>query len=214
MAEFVKLNFDVRSVQKTIDDLPKIAGRVTAGTLNKVGRKANTAARKFITSNYNIKARSMKLGKLVTLRRADARKPNPTFTIFIRKQARGLMKYGAKQLKTGVSVRVGNSRKKITGAFIAPWRSGETEKYVFVRDKRLGTVTRIRRGATRDALSAAFFTTGSFFKDTKRRSLFGPRISDIYNSRKVRVIMNKTIVENYQPVFDADFKKRLDKRKK
>lgn len=203
MAEFVRLDFDVKSVQKTIDALPGIAKKVTAGTLNKVGRKANTAARKFITANYNIKARSLKLGNLVNLRRADARKPNPTFTIFIRKQARGLMKYGAKRLKRGVSVRVTKTRKKIASAFISSWRRGgiQQPQFVFVRDKTLGTVTRISR-------------SGKAYKDTKRRSLIGPSIAQLYNSRKVSVVINKTITENYQPVFDEDFKKRLEKRRR
>lgn len=201
--EFVRLDFDVKSVQRKIDELPRITKRVTASTLNKVGRKANTAARKFIRSNYNIKARSLKLGNLVSLRRADARKPNPTFTIFIRKRARGLFKYGAKQLKTGVSVRVTKARKKIGSAFISSWREGgiQQPQFVFINDKALGTVTRISK-------------SGRPYKATKRRSLVGPGIAQLYNSRKVRVIINDTIVENYQKVFDADFRKRLDKRKK
>jgi hypothetical protein len=201
--EFVVLKFDVRSVQRNIDELPKIARKVTASTLNKVGRKANTAARKFITSNYNIKSRSLKLGNLVSLRRADARKPNPTFTIFIRKQARGLMKYGAKRLSRGVSVRVTKARKKIGSAFISSWRKGgiQQQQFVFIRDKALGTVTRTSR-------------SGGTYEDTKRKALFGLSVAQLYNSRKVRVIINKAIVDNYQPVFDADFKKRLEKRKK
>ena len=202
-AEFVRLDFDLRSVQKNIDDLPKIARRATATTLNKVGRKANTAARKFIRSNYNIKARSLKLGNLVSLRRADARKPNPTFSIFIRKQARGLMKYGAKRLTQGISVRVTKKRKKIRSAFISSWRKGgiQQEQFAFIRDERLGTVTRISR-------------SGRKYQATKRKSLQGPSVAWLYGSRKVRVLINKTVVDNYQPVFDADFKKRLDKRKK
>ena len=201
--EFVRLDFDVKSVQRTIDELPRITKRVTAGTLNKVGRKANTAAKKFITSNYNIKARSLKLGNLVSLRTADARKPNPAFTIFIRKRARGLFKYGAKQLKTGVSVRVTKARKKISSAFISSWRKGgiQQQQFVFLRDKALGTVTRISK-------------SGRPYKATKRRSLLGPSVAQLYNSRKVRVVINKTIVENYQPVFDADFKKQLDRKRK
>jgi hypothetical protein len=201
--EFVRLDFDVKSVQRNIDELPRIARKVTASTLNKVGRKANTAARKFITSNYNIKSRSLKLGNLVSLRRADSRKPNPTFTIFIRKKARGLMKYGAKRLNRGVSVRVTKARKKIGSAFVSSWRKGgiQQQQFVFIRDKALGTVTRTSR-------------SGGTYEDTKRKALFGPSVAQLYNSRKVRVIINKAIVENYQPVFDADFKKRLDKRKK
>ena len=199
----MRLDFDVRSVQRNIDELPRIARKVTASTLNKVGRKANTAARKFITSNYNIKSRSLKLGNLVSFRRADARKPNPTFTIFIRKRARGLFKYGAKQLKSGVSVRVTKTRKRISKAFISSWRGGgiQQQQFVFLHDKALGTVTRISR-------------SGRPYKATKRRSLVGPSVAQLYNSRKVRVVINKAIVENYQPVFDADFKKRLEKRKK
>jgi hypothetical protein len=202
-AEFVKLNFDLKSVQKNIDDLPGITRRATATTLNKVGRKANTAARKFITSNYGIKSRSLKLGNLVNLHRADARKPNPTFSIFIRKQARGLMKYGAKRLTQGVSVRVTKTRKKISRAFMSSWRKGgiQQEQFVFIRDEKLGTVTRISR-------------SGRKYKATKRKSLHGPSVAWLYGSRKVRAIINKTVVENYQPMFDADFKKRFDKRKK
>lgn len=201
--EFVRLDIDFKAVARVIDDLPKIVTKAHVGTLNKVGRKANTAARKFITSNYNIRSRSLKLGKLVSIRRADARKPNPTFTIFIRKQARGLFKYGAKRLNRGVSVRVSKARKTLRNAFISSWRKGgiQQEQFVFVRDKALGTVTRISR-------------SGGTYKDTKRRSLVGPSVAQLYESKRVSVVINKTIVENYQPVFDADLRKRINKKKK
>ena len=200
MAEFVKIHFDARSMQKDIEALPKITRTVTVNTRNKVGRKANIAAMKFITSHYNIKARSMKLGVLVSLRRADARKPNPTFTIFIRKQGRGLFKFGAKQLKTGgVSVRVTKTRKKIKSAFISTWRKGQDHQFVFIRGKSLGTITRTS-------------PTGKKFTSKKRRALFGPNVAQLYGSKRTRDVMNKVIRLNFRPIFDADFKKKLARR--
>ena len=203
MTGLVKLHFDVRSVRKDIEALPKIARRVTVNTLNKVGTRANKAAKKFITSHYNIKPGSIKLkGKPVSLRRADARKDNPVFTIFIRRKGRGLFKFGAKQLKTGgISVRVTRTSRKIKSAFISTWRRGQGNEFVFVRDKSLGTITRIS-------------PSGRKSKSTKRRSLFGPNVAQLYNSRQAKDIINKTVRLNFQPIFDEDLSKRLAKRRK
>ena len=137
----------------------------------------------------------------MSLRRADARKDNPVFTIFIRRKGRGLFKFGAKQLKTGgVSVRVARTSKKIKNAFISTWRGGQSHQFVFIRDKGLGTVTRIS-------------PTGRKSKGTKRRSLFGPNVAQLYGSRRVKDVINKTVRLNFQPIFDENLKKILAKKK-
>lgn len=204
--EFVKIHFDVRSMEKDIKALPKITRGVTVGTLNKVVRKANTAGRKFITSHYNIKARSMKIGGLVSIKRADARKADPlTASIFIRQKARGLFKYGAKQLKSGgVGVKVTKTRKKLKSAFISSWRRGGIQQPQFVfrkaTGKNAGKITRISR-------------TGTRYEADKRESLVGPSVAQLYGSRKTRNVMNKVVRLNFRPIFDADFRKKMAKRK-
>ncbi len=136
----------------------------------------------------------MKIGRLVRLKRANARSNRNVFTILIRKQGRGLFKYGAKQLAGGVRVRVKKTKKTVRGAFISTWRKGGTDKRVFVRDKRLGTYTRgIRKGI-------------------KRRALFGPSIADLYNSKRVRDIIDKTIDRHFQKVLDEEFNRQFEKR--
>lgn len=200
MAEFLRFDYDVRALDRAFDDLPDVTRKAAVNALNKVGRMANAAVRKFIVSEYNIKSRSLRLGNLVTLRRADARKDRFVFTIFIRRRGRGLMKYGAIQESRGVSVRVKQSRKTIRHAFLSTWRRGEANRFVFVRDLRRGTVTRATR-------------KGTAYKTAKRRALFGPGIAALYGSRRSKRLIDETIEKNYRRILDEEFKRQFERRR-
>ena len=196
MAEFFKLNIDARELDREFDSLPLVTQKAVVNTLNKVGRLGNKAIAKFIKDNYNIKSRSLKIGKLVTLKRADVRRSISTFTIFIRKQGRGLFKYGAKQVKGGVRVVIKKTPKTIRTAFISTWKSGDAHKRVFVRDKSLGT-----------------YSKGGGKPRTKRRALFGPMIADLYVSIRAGRVLDETVEKNFQPILDEEFNKQFEKRR-
>lgn len=198
MAEFFKMDVDVRELEREFDTLDSLAQRAVVNTLNKVGRLGNKAIATFIKANYNIKAGSLKLGKLVTLRRADARKGKTggVFTIFIRQQGRGLFKYGAKQVRGGVRYTVKKSSRIARGAFISVWSKGASNKFVFVRDAREGT-----------------YSKGGGKPRPKRRALFGPMIMDLYTSIRARMILDDTIEKNFQPILNVEFEKQFEKRR-
>ncbi len=198
MAEFFKLNVNMMELEREFDTLDSLAQKAVVNTLNKVGRLGNKAIATFIKTNYNIKARSLKLGRLVTLVRADARKGKRggVFTIIIRKQGRGLFKYAAKQVKGGMRVIVKKSAKTVRGAFISTWKKGDPHQRVFVRDPGLGT-----------------YSKGGGKPRPKRRALFGPMVADLYASIRARKVLNETIEKNFQPMLDVEFDKQFERKR-
>ena len=212
MAPFFKMDYDVREIEREFDTLDTLAQKAVVNTLNVVGRLANKAIKKFIKSNYNIKARS--ISRRVSIKRADARKGKAggVFTIFIKKVGRGLGLYsptqsGGKGKRKGrVSVKVGKSRKTLAhGAFISTWAKGSVSGSSFMKGptvfrKGKGTITlRTKKGTPYTA--------------AKREMLFGPNVADLYSSIKARDVLDRTIEENYQKVLDEKFEKQFEKKR-
>ena len=44
-------------------------------------------------------------------------------------------------------------------------------------------------------------------------ALVGPSVAQLYNSRRTKDVINKTMRLNFQPIFDEDLKKRLAKKR-
>jgi hypothetical protein len=193
----------MRELEREFDDLPIVTQKAMVNALNKVGRLANKAIAKFIKDNYNIPAKSLKIGYLVKLIRADARKASDTgrawrafFTIVIRKRAINLIMYGGEQIiGGGVSVRVKRTTKVIRRAFVSVWKSGSHKRFIFVRDPKLGTFM------------------SKYGKRTKRRALYGPSIADLYGSIRARKIIDDTIEKNFQPMLDKEFERQFERRR-
>ncbi|GJQ59774.1 MAG: hypothetical protein D8M57_13175 [Candidatus Scalindua sp. AMX11] len=190
--------FDVREIDALFDDMSSAYQKAAVNTLNKVGRGANREAAKFIKSNYNIPAKALKIsgaGRKVILKRADARRAFVGFTINVLQSRRGLMLYGAKKTAKGVRVRVKKKTKNIKGAFISTWRRGDDNKFVFVRDPKEG-----------------FYKKGEA-RRTKRRTLLGPSIADLYGSRRVRRLIDTAVRRNFQKELDEQFNNQFEKRR-
>lgn len=201
MGEFVKLEISDREINALFADLPAVAKKATANTLNKVVRIVNKNIRKFITDNYNIPKKSIKIkGGLVSFKRADARKDRGKATIFIKKVGRGLFKYGATGDDKGVKVTIKNTSKFLKSAFIAPWRSGGTQRYVFRSDKSFGRVARRTK-------------SGKTYQAEKRRVLFGPKIADLYVSQRAGRVLDDTIDKEFQPLLAEEFNRQFEKRR-
>ncbi len=202
---FVTLDYDVHELAAAFADMAVSAQRATVNALNVVGRRANTEVAKYIKQNYNIKQSSLKQGRLVNIKRADARKSRPVFTITIKKQGRGLMKYGPRETDTGVSVLIKKSRKHIKSSFITAWKKGKGRPafgrgggaafrpWVFVVDKRLGKV--------QTQLGMRY----------KRRALFGPAVWALYTSLRSRQIFRQTIKDLYDPILNEKFVNEYEK---
>jgi hypothetical protein len=201
MSQFLKLEITDQQINALFADLPNVAKKATANTLNKVVRIVNKNVRKFITDNYNIPKKSIKIaGGLVSFKRADARKNRGTATIFIKKEGRGLFKYGAVQGETGVTVTIKTAPKVLRSAFIAPWRKGSNQKFVFRSDESFGMVARRTK-------------SGKTYQSQKRKVLHGPKIADLYVSQRAGRVLDDTIGKEYQPLLDEEFNRQFEKRR-
>jgi hypothetical protein len=103
-------------------------GQGVARALNHTAAKAQTAANKTIREVYNIKARDVRRA----MRMVRARPNYPQARIDITGAPLPLLAFGARQLRTGVSVAVKKGeRKKVQRAFVQTMPSGH--KGVFAR---------------------------------------------------------------------------------
>ena len=172
--------------------------RSVVNSLNTTGRKANREIAIDIKTNYNIKARSLKLGNTVKLIRADGRKAVPIFTIRIIRKPRGLFLYSAKKGKGGVSVRIKKTRKVVKGSY-------------FVNSRRFGktfVAKRHRKGGKIDRISAS----GKRYKAHRSEWPVGPSIAQLYSRRKSRRIL-KGVLKGYKAELDSQFNKQFERRR-
>lgn len=188
--------YEISEINEAFNDVSQSYKKAVSNTVNKVGRQANKAVSKHIKSNYNIPAKELKIGNLVRLTRSDARRNFYLFVITVFQSSRDLIKYNAKQLSTGVRVKVSKQAKMIKGAFISTWRKDGNNNYVFLRDPKRG-----------------YYFKGDTRRE-KRRVLFGPSIADLYRSFKAREIIDKVIDENFQKVLDEEFNKQFEKKRR
>jgi hypothetical protein len=169
------------------------------GTLNVVGRTINKEISTDIKQNYNIKARSLKLGKTVRLRRADKRKTIPVFTISILKQGRGLALYSPTKTKAGISVKVGRSQKTVKGSFFI--KNKTNMRFVARKGKQRRFILRTSK-------------TGRKYVARSSDFLFGPSIAQLYQRRKSSRMIETVIDRDYQRELDKQFNNQFEKKRR
>lgn len=181
-------------------DLPKIAKTANARTIDFVARKVNKNLKEHITLRYNVPKKAMKLGDLVSITRANARANKGNATINIKRRGRGLIKYGAKKIGGGISVKVKHNPKTIKGGFISILKKGSTDKFAFAKakGKKAGIITRRSK-------------KGKPYKAAKREILYGPPISDLYTNKSAERVILDTIDAEFQDELDEQFSKLFDK---
>ncbi|MCF6147292.1 MAG: hypothetical protein E3K37_01390 [Candidatus Kuenenia sp.] len=181
----VVINVDFSQALRKNKKLQALTRKAIVRSLNRVGDQARTAASKQIREQYNVKAGDIsKASKTI---RAKASRLQ--YKIFVRSGRLGLMKYGARKTNKGATVRIKKTggRKLIPHSFIAPWKKGESEQWVFLRDPKLPKTHRTSRRKDK-----AFY-----LKDAEaRRSLFGPSITQLYANKKVAKKIRDTIDQN------------------
>ncbi len=200
MAEFLKIEINQRELDRMFADLPKKTKAATANTLNMVARKVNKNLKDEINKTYNVPKSAMKFGKLVSIKRANARDNIGKAIIFIKRQGRGLLKYDAVQTKTGLTVNVKRSSKQIPHGFIAPIKKGSGEKFAFIKatGKLAGTISRVTK-------------KGTTYKAAKRAILWGPQIAQLYTNLRASKVIEKTIEKEFQPELDKQFNRQFEK---
>jgi hypothetical protein len=192
------LHIDVNDLEAEFRDMNKALKTAVTNTLNKVGRAINKEIATDIKKNYNIKTKSLRLGKTVRLRRADKRKDVPTFTISILKKGRGLALYSPRKGKAGVSVKIRKSRKTVKGSFFIKSKKGRI--FVARKSKKGGFVERVSRRGFR-------------YRAARSEFLYGPSIAALYRRRKSFLIISKVIQRDYKNELDKQFNNQFEKRR-
>lgn len=119
---------DVRGITSSLTRYIGDQQKAVIRALNKTAEQARTAASQEVRSaGYNIKASAIK--KSFSIKRASS--GNLVVTLKATGRPIGLINYGARQTKSGVSVQVKSGRKVLRHAFIATMPSGH--KGVFER---------------------------------------------------------------------------------
>jgi hypothetical protein len=195
------IKIKTEGLEDLFSDLPDVTRKATAQALNVVARKVNKNLRKSISERYNIPKSATKFGDLVSLIRANARGNVGKAVLVIKKEGRGLIKYGAVQVKSGISVVVKKSAKTIKGGFISSLRSGESEKFAFAKakGKKAGIITRRTK-------------KGTPYKADKREILYGPQIAQLYTNDAAEKIILETIDAEFETEIQKQFNAQFEKK--
>lgn len=194
-----KLSVDVNDLDSAFRDMNKSLQTAVVQTLNVVGRAINKEIATDIKKEYNIKARSLVIGKTVRLFRADARRQIPTFTISILKKGRGLALYSPRKGKAGVSVKIRRSRKTVKGSFFVKGRGGK--RFVARKGKRRSFILRTSK-------------TGRKYVARASDWLRGPSIAQLYKRRKSFKLIDKVIKRDYDREMNKQFNQQFEKKRR
>ncbi len=193
------LHVDVNDLEDVFRDMNTALKTAVVNSLNVIGRTINKEIAMDIKEKYNIKTRSLKIGKTVRLRRADKRKTIPTFIISILKKGRGLALYSPKKGQQGVSVKIRRTRKTVKGSFFIRTKKGR-RLFVARKSKEGGFVERVSR-------------TGKRYKAARSEFLYGPSIAALYRRRASFRLISKVIQRDYKDKLDENFNKQFEKKR-
>lgn len=180
---------------------PRRYAKVTARTLNKASRQAQTEASREVRETYNItKAR---LDRHLSFK--QARWEDLTVIISAKGKVPGLQWYGARQTSRGASVLVTytGGRKVIAHAFIAPGAEGKGtgvwvrtgEKVIPVRGRYAGKTSK---------------RTGLPIMRQPMKRLFGPSGVSMYKNLGFPVIV-EVVQDKFNKVFSQELRWELSK---
>ncbi len=193
------LHVDIKDVEDAFADMNSALKTASVNTLNIIGRLSNKEIAADIKANYNIKARTLKLGKTVSLRRADVRKSLPVFTITIKKVGRGLALYSPLKTTAGVSVRIKKGKQTIRRSFFIKNKQGM--RFVVRKSRKGGFVDRVSK-------------SGKRYKGAKSKFLYGPSLASLYGRRKSLRIIRNVIDRDYKNELDKQFNNQFEKKRR
>lgn len=162
-----------------------VLDKAIPAALNRTGEMARTyAGRTLRAEGYNFKAREIL--NAIYLSKASSRRM--VLTMRIRRRAKMLLQFNARETKQGVRVKVKGAAKLIKGAFIGQLRNGE--QAVFVEDKTAG------KTILRKSREHAHGSKGGWHAYPVRR-LYGPSIGGAYANQAVLSNMQAFIAERF-----------------
>lgn len=182
------MQVDVRSnIAEVLERMQRyradVVDKAVPRALNRTAEMARTAASREIRGEgYALSASEIK-DAIHIVRASSSRK---TVSLRVRRQAKSLIDYGARQTRDGVSVKVHKGRKLIKHAFIGQLRNGRTG--VYVEDKAAGKVVlRVQRQYKKGSRGG--------WHDYPVRKLYGPSVGGVYGTQRIVGLMNKRIAE-------------------
>jgi hypothetical protein len=183
----VNVKTNIAAVLARMDNYKRdVLTKAIPRALNRTGEQARTTASREVRDlGYNFSASEIKSA----IRISKASSGRLKVTMYVRRQAKSLMLYGAKQTKDGVSVKVHGQRKTIKGAFIAQLRNGV--QGVFIEDKAAGKVV------LRHSKQYKRGSRGGWMSVPARR-LYGPSVGGVYGTDRVQTIMRKAIADLFE----------------
>ncbi len=195
------LETDIRAAQKGLGDLGrKVFPAALAAAINKTIRFTNVAASKEIRQVYNIKAADVK--KTISVKKASK---NRLRAEFASRGARiALAKFGAKQTKRGVTVKVKKTggRKLIKGAFLSTMPSGHK-----------GVFHRMKDWKKKEISGKKSITGGKVYHGLRIVERTTVSVSQMLKSAKVRSVIRKTIRDRFPEQLANQIKFRMGKLK-
>lgn len=187
----IDVTVDFRKALEITKKLPREGQKAMVSSLNKTMAMVNTASRREIQSIYNIKAKDFKYKdgtRKVEVSKARAGKF--VSSLYIKGRRLGFFLFGAKKVSKGggVSVEIKKGHRfTVAQAFIKPWRSGQAEKWVFVRkmigDKRVGR--------------------------TPRETLFTLSLPELYGTKRISKKIHEVAAKNFFRIFQHEFTARI-----
>lgn len=149
--------------------------------LNRVGEMAQTeAGRKLRAAGYNFSASEAKAAIYLS----KASRGRLTVVLKVRRRAKLLLHFNARETKQGVRVKVKGATRLIKGAFIGQLRNGEHA--VFVRDESAGH-TVLRKGRDHKHGSVGGWQAQPV------RKLYGPSVGGAYAHEEIQSEMRAFI---------------------
>lgn len=159
--------------------------------LNKTAVSARAAASQEVRhSGYNIKASAIKSS--FSIRKATGN--NLEVILTATGKPIGLINYGARQTKRGVSVSVKGSRKILAHAFIATMKNGHAGVFERIGMARMKGMQGTKIGKRGKALRA----------NLPVRELFGPSIPDAVANPIVQAAIMKKLKEKFPQILEAE----------
>jgi len=194
------------------DEVPKAQAR----GINKTMTGVRTDGVKMMTERYALTASEIRDSwKINTCKISDPSGDVSTKGVPIR-----LMKFGAKQVSTGVSVKVlkTEGRKIVKGAFIGKINKGQNEDQVYIRQWKFDNPGGSSNAGTGQMNMKGYIwskkynryipakwmeqfqNTGEFKYRFPVKALYGPRIQNIFDTEKFKILMDMAEVRLFKNI--------------
>lgn len=195
----LQINIQLKGIEDALKRYdPQKVQRAGIRAINRGVGHAKTQSAKEITNKYNLKKKIV-MDRMST-KKATQHKPAAILSVVGKRL--GLTMYGARQTKKGVSISVlKGQRKLLPSAFIASWKSGQPDKWVFFRKRRSDTHQRKYAGKIRMVKRVARIP---------RESLMGPSVPQVFKGviAKVKAITIEYTKERLKHELDYEFSKK------